>query len=187
MIRRPPRSTRVRSSAASDVYKRQVITNLRPADLGESIRHRPSDLRAPQLTQRPAQGTSHEILLCARRLQAKRECLLVILRRHCATIQRWRVSSDGPPSFCFPPSLSRRAMSLKDHEQTFPFCLQTISLGERTGAEHLPRSATPFKMRDHITLLTTKNVRHLHSRSGAPSINGWAGSSCSVTLPTPSG
>src|SRR5665811_1645683 len=26
MIRRPPRSTRVRSSAASDVYKRQVIT-----------------------------------------------------------------------------------------------------------------------------------------------------------------
>src|SRR5665811_108131 len=27
MIRRPPRSTRVRSSAASDVYKRQVIAN----------------------------------------------------------------------------------------------------------------------------------------------------------------
>src|SRR5665811_2624381 len=26
MIRRPPRSTRVRSSAASDVYKRQVVT-----------------------------------------------------------------------------------------------------------------------------------------------------------------
>src|SRR5665811_87824 len=26
MIRRPPRSTRVRSSAASDVYKRQVLT-----------------------------------------------------------------------------------------------------------------------------------------------------------------
>src|SRR5665811_1855983 len=32
MIRRPPRSTRVRSSAASDVYKRQVV------DLGELVR-----------------------------------------------------------------------------------------------------------------------------------------------------
>ena len=28
MIRRPPRSTRVRSSAASDVYKRQLLSNL---------------------------------------------------------------------------------------------------------------------------------------------------------------
>src|SRR5665811_1489865 len=28
MIRRPPRSTRVRSSAASDVYKRQLVTQL---------------------------------------------------------------------------------------------------------------------------------------------------------------
>src|SRR5665811_2619467 len=28
MIRRPPRSTRVRSSAASDVYKRQVVSRL---------------------------------------------------------------------------------------------------------------------------------------------------------------
>src|SRR5665811_522564 len=28
MIRRPPRSTRVRSSAASDVYKRQIEENL---------------------------------------------------------------------------------------------------------------------------------------------------------------
>ena len=27
MIRRPPRSTRVRSSAASDVYKRQILYN----------------------------------------------------------------------------------------------------------------------------------------------------------------
>src|SRR5665811_36423 len=31
MIRRPPRSTRVRSSAASDVYKRQIIVTLREA------------------------------------------------------------------------------------------------------------------------------------------------------------
>src|SRR5665811_1205020 len=29
MIRRPPRSTRVRSSAASDVYKRQIQVNAR--------------------------------------------------------------------------------------------------------------------------------------------------------------
>src|SRR5665254_4302 len=33
MIRRPPRSTRVRSSAASDVYKRQPLTTLRVAEL----------------------------------------------------------------------------------------------------------------------------------------------------------
>src|SRR5678816_4956033 len=33
MIRRPPRSTLDRSSAASDVYKRQVIPSLEPADL----------------------------------------------------------------------------------------------------------------------------------------------------------
>src|SRR5665811_1323231 len=32
MIRRPPRSTRVRSSAASDVYKRQVLGNAQPQE-----------------------------------------------------------------------------------------------------------------------------------------------------------
>src|SRR5665811_2050081 len=31
MIRRPPRSTRVRASAASDVYKRQVYMSARPS------------------------------------------------------------------------------------------------------------------------------------------------------------
>src|SRR5665811_1950403 len=35
MIRRPPRSTRVRSSAASDVYKRQIIH--RPAGMNERL------------------------------------------------------------------------------------------------------------------------------------------------------
>src|SRR5665811_2613427 len=35
MIRRPPRSTRVRSSAASDVYKRQVQEGLPAADNAE--------------------------------------------------------------------------------------------------------------------------------------------------------
>src|SRR5665811_2441810 len=46
MIRRPPRSTRVRSSAASDVYKRQTYrgTGLDVADLreympGDDLRH----------------------------------------------------------------------------------------------------------------------------------------------------
>src|SRR5665811_541451 len=34
MIRRPPRSTRVRSSAASDVYKRQAPTTPRTTTLG---------------------------------------------------------------------------------------------------------------------------------------------------------
>src|SRR5665811_983475 len=34
MIRRPPRSTRVRSSAASDVYKRQVVVLLASPKLG---------------------------------------------------------------------------------------------------------------------------------------------------------
>src|SRR5665811_2641042 len=33
MIRRPPRSTRVRSSAASDVYKRQLVIRLDGRDL----------------------------------------------------------------------------------------------------------------------------------------------------------
>src|SRR5665811_1393701 len=36
MIRRPPRSTRVRSSAASDVYKRQLIA-LRPRPLRKIV------------------------------------------------------------------------------------------------------------------------------------------------------
>ncbi|CAI9832388.1 hypothetical protein IBTHAUMO2_760006 [Nitrosopumilaceae archaeon] len=35
MIRRPPRSTLDRSSAASDVYKRQYLNDLNPFDLGE--------------------------------------------------------------------------------------------------------------------------------------------------------
>ena len=34
MIRRPPRSTQSRSSAASDVYKRQVFTRIRESSLG---------------------------------------------------------------------------------------------------------------------------------------------------------
>ena len=35
MIRRPPRSTLDRSSAASDVYKRQVVTGGAESELGE--------------------------------------------------------------------------------------------------------------------------------------------------------
>src|SRR5450756_1627692 len=34
MIRRPPRSTQSRSSAASDVYKRQIFFDLLPVELG---------------------------------------------------------------------------------------------------------------------------------------------------------
>src|SRR5665811_2641265 len=37
MIRRPPRSTRVRSSAASDVYKRQAPADRAPYESMESI------------------------------------------------------------------------------------------------------------------------------------------------------
>src|SRR5665811_2600569 len=38
MIRRPPRSTRVRSSAASDVYKRQPVgSQVRPATYDEFV------------------------------------------------------------------------------------------------------------------------------------------------------
>src|SRR5665811_2483465 len=37
MIRRPPRSTRVRSSAASDVYKRQTMPVPSPASLAGRI------------------------------------------------------------------------------------------------------------------------------------------------------
>src|SRR5450756_1597203 len=37
MIRRPPRSTQSRSSAASDVYKRQDVRDAPP---GHSVRHR---------------------------------------------------------------------------------------------------------------------------------------------------
>mgnify|MGYP003381543559 CR=1 FL=1 len=38
MIRRPPRSTLDRSSAASDVYKRQVLRRAQPGDLGRADR-----------------------------------------------------------------------------------------------------------------------------------------------------
>src|SRR5665811_743437 len=38
MIRRPPRSTRVRSSAASDVYKRQRLTDLEAEDFQTTFR-----------------------------------------------------------------------------------------------------------------------------------------------------
>src|SRR5678816_621005 len=37
MIRRPPRSTLDRSSAASDVYKRQVLDPPVPTDLGRAV------------------------------------------------------------------------------------------------------------------------------------------------------
>src|SRR5450756_3246407 len=39
MIRRPPRSTQSRSSAASDVYKRQVLLVLGVLDLNEAINY----------------------------------------------------------------------------------------------------------------------------------------------------
>src|SRR5665811_1614899 len=37
MIRRPPRSTRVRSSAASDVYKRQGVSDVPVTALGSAL------------------------------------------------------------------------------------------------------------------------------------------------------
>src|SRR5665811_2637926 len=39
MIRRPPRSTRVRSSAASDVYKRQGVTAGPGLEVVEEVEH----------------------------------------------------------------------------------------------------------------------------------------------------
>ena len=44
MIRRPPRSTQSRSSAASDVYKRQDLTN----SAGEFIKFVKVDINVPQ-------------------------------------------------------------------------------------------------------------------------------------------
>src|SRR5665811_1836828 len=56
MIRRPPRSTRVRSSAASDVYKRQVILaktikgwTLGPDVAGKNATHSIKNLTTDQL------------------------------------------------------------------------------------------------------------------------------------------
>src|SRR5680860_1616888 len=42
MIRRPPRSTQSRSSAASDVYKRQLADDRTPEDPGEEVVAGPS-------------------------------------------------------------------------------------------------------------------------------------------------
>ena len=82
MIRRPPRSTRVRSSAASDVYKRQISSSKRTACAGSNKALLAFSRRAslaPALTlhrtcaneglltaQRPTDGASAPpLLLCA--------------------------------------------------------------------------------------------------------------------------
>src|SRR5665811_999106 len=83
MIRRPPRSTRVRSSAASDVYKRQALTRLsrsfwlasrsdrrvliwRPIRI---CRKRASGRRQPPITPCLFPGASHE-----RRQEGRQSC-----------------------------------------------------------------------------------------------------------------
>ena len=45
MIRRPPRSTRVRSSAASDVYKRQLVALLENHQQEDGSLYLPPPLR----------------------------------------------------------------------------------------------------------------------------------------------
>src|SRR5680860_17188 len=46
MIRRPPRSTQSRSSAASDVYKRQFVLTSMNQRFAEFLEEHPSDARA---------------------------------------------------------------------------------------------------------------------------------------------
>src|SRR5450756_2983890 len=50
MIRRPPRSTQSRSSAASDVYKRQLVLAEARADPAEGL----GQLRPPRLARPPS-------------------------------------------------------------------------------------------------------------------------------------
>src|SRR5665811_425968 len=73
MIRRPPRSTRVRSSAASDVYKRQTLIAegvgglLVPLTAAYSICDLACDLGLPVvIAARPGLGTINHTLLTLR-------------------------------------------------------------------------------------------------------------------------
>src|SRR5665811_2633963 len=60
MIRRPPRSTRVRSSAASDVYKRQAVINTQAGERSGSRLARPATTAqdVPSTTSRGMTGAS---------------------------------------------------------------------------------------------------------------------------------
>src|SRR5665811_1096991 len=63
MIRRPPRSTRVRSSAASDVYKRQAMRCDREGrHAGERNQHAGGEDRPRQSPARPRSPGAHPLL-----------------------------------------------------------------------------------------------------------------------------
>src|SRR5450756_1234516 len=72
MIRRPPRSTQSRSSAASDVYKRQVLDRVPPEAMEEIRTHLASMLREHGLSSAPI-FTVAETTVTAEGLLSERE------------------------------------------------------------------------------------------------------------------
>src|SRR5665811_390971 len=87
MIRRPPRSTRVRSSAASDVYKRQNQGWGTPVD-GRNV-------PAGACPQDQADYTNDHFLTDT----TKDEKWLVLVGRPSLAAFRWRARRPAPPSY----------------------------------------------------------------------------------------
>src|SRR5665811_2638757 len=81
MTRRPPRSTRVRSSAASDVYKRQDLGDPGHADevVGAGEEHREGDGKGHIAAHGEPDGGGHELLLGDEHLE-------VALRADCGEV-----------------------------------------------------------------------------------------------------
>src|SRR5665811_2127170 len=89
MIRRPPRSTRVRSSAASDVYKRQGPSQPRKGG-------QPTGAR-PRRTAKPGAETSPD-LPAAQEQAGDPAAGGESARRNCAAGGTWRTApAPGPP------------------------------------------------------------------------------------------
>eukprot|EP01015_Nassula_variabilis_P030490 TRINITY_DN6709_c0_g1_i3.p2 TRINITY_DN6709_c0_g1~~TRINITY_DN6709_c0_g1_i3.p2 ORF type:complete len:180 (-),score=60.58 TRINITY_DN6709_c0_g1_i3:11-550(-) len=73
MIRRPPRSTQSRSSAASDVYKRQIYTSLALAMIGSCANRDLCENLKPDLIRLALEDTQRSIFV-------KKKALLCLLR-----------------------------------------------------------------------------------------------------------
>src|SRR5680860_1916225 len=85
MIRRPPRSTQSRSSAASDVYKRQVDDPAAMTDLPLELRQRLTELLdpPPKILRRSTadDGLTHKVLLQMSSGEAVESVLMLYPRR----------------------------------------------------------------------------------------------------------
>src|SRR5665811_1801560 len=116
MIRRPPRSTRVRSSAASDVYKRQVSTSPPPQPVT------PASISSCGLRQKPTFDPARTFAPC------RESCIRADVLRHLPVVSQWPVHRQERPSAGGSGSSGHSTSSRQQQESTRQRVDSTLSL-----------------------------------------------------------